>query len=47
MAKLTESGLILRPLHKVVSEQDPGMTDKLHSLMESYLPKDVPFIQKA
>lgn len=35
-------------MHKVFSnEKDPGMTDKLHSLMDTYLPKDIPSIQKA
>jgi hypothetical protein len=45
MAKLNNSGHFARPVHRVFShEKDPGMTDKLHSLMESYLPKDIPFI---
>lgn len=46
-AKLSESGLLSRPIHRINSlERDQGMTDKLFSLMESYLPKDIHSIQK-
>lgn len=45
--RLNESGNLARPHIKTVStEKDKGMSDKLHSLMESYLPKDIPSIQK-
>lgn len=48
MARINESGNFSRPMHRILSnEKDPGMTDKLHSLMDTYLPKDVPFIQKS
>lgn len=45
--KLNVSGLFARPLIRNVStDQDPGMSDKLHSLMENYLAKDTESIQK-
>ncbi len=47
-AKVSSSGNFARPIHRRMShEKDPGMTDKLHSLMDSYIPKDIPSIQKA
>ena len=48
LAKTNQSGQFSRPVPKVYSnDKDPGMTDKLNSLMDTYLPKDIPFIQKA
>jgi hypothetical protein len=48
LAKVNASGSFARPVHRIFShEKDPGMTDKLHSLMDSYIPKDIPSIQKA
>lgn len=45
MAKLNPSGSIARPIHRMFShEKDPGMNDKFHSLMDSYIPKDIPSI---
>mgnify|MGYP001002853362 CR=1 FL=1 len=47
-AKVSSSGNFARPIHRRLSnEKDAGMTDKLHSLMDSYIPKDIPSIQKA
>ena len=48
LAKVNPSGSFARPIHRLFShEKDPGMTDKLHTLMDSYIPKDIPSIQKA
>ena len=48
LAKINPSGSFARPIHRLFSnEKDTGMSDKLHSLMDSYLPKDTPSIQKA
>jgi len=45
MAKINPSGSFARPVHRMFShEKDPGMTDKFYSLMDSYLPKDIPSI---
>jgi hypothetical protein len=45
LARLNQSGHFSRPIYKVLSnEKDPGMTDKLHSLMDTYLSKDIPSI---
>lgn len=47
LARVNNSGHFSRPMHKVLSnDKDPGMTDKLHSLMDTYLPKDIPSIEK-
>ena len=47
-ARLKSSNSMTRPIHRVTSvEKDRGMTDKLHSLMASYIPNDIPSIQKA
>ena len=47
LARVNNSGHFSRPMHKVFSnDKDPGMTDKLHSLMDTYLPKDIPSIEK-
>ena len=47
IAKRNSSGQFARPIHRSLSvEKDRGMTDKLHSLMESYIPKDIESIQK-
>lgn len=46
--RLSSEGSMNRPIHRIAStEKDKGMTDKLHSLMEEYIPRDVPSIQKA
>lgn len=48
LTHMNKSGSFSRPIPSVPSsEKDPGMTDKLHSLMDSYLPKDIPSIQKS
>jgi hypothetical protein len=47
-ARLKSSGSMNRPIHRLAStEKDKGMTDKLHSLMASYLPKDMVSIERA
>ena len=46
-ARLKSDGSMTRPYHRTTSaEKDRGMTDKLHDLMASYIPKDIPSIQK-
>jgi len=48
LAHMNPSGSFSRPAPHIPStDKDPGMTDKLHSLMDSYLPKDISSIQRA
>ena len=45
LAKRNESGHFERTMIRTNSnEKDAGMTDKLHNLMNTYLPKDIPSI---
>ena len=45
LARRNQSGHFERPMIKTSSiEKDAGMSDKLHDLMKTYLPKDIPSI---
>lgn len=45
LGRMNAEGGVTRPVPTIPSQdRDPGMTDKLHSLMDSYIPKDIPSI---
>jgi hypothetical protein len=47
LAHINKSGHFQRPISRVTSnETEPGMTDKLYKIMETYIPKDIKTIQK-
>ena len=45
--RTNESGELARPMHHRMSQNDPGMSDKLHSLMATYIPRDMESIEKS